>query len=35
MSPPVLLKEWYKRQMFIENRIEERNEQIVVIRKIR
>ena len=35
MSPPVLPIGWYKRQMFIENRLEDRNEQIVVFRKIR
>ena len=32
MSPPVSQK-WYRRQMFIENRIEERNEQIVVLER--
>ena len=32
MSPPVS-QERYKRQMFIENRIEERNEQIVVLER--
>ena len=33
MSPPVLPIGWHKRQMFIENRIEERNEQIVVLER--